>query len=466
VVSNGLVLDKDGNKMSKRLGNSVDPFETIEKYGSDPLRWYMITNAQPWDNLKFNIAGLEEVMRKFFGTLHNTYSFFALYANVDGFRNSERQAPVNERPEIDRWIISLLNTLVKQVDECYADYEPTRAGRLIQDFVTENLSNWYVRLNRKRYWGGAMDADKLAAYQTLYTCLTTVAKLAAPIAPFYMDKLYTDLNGLTAMEPFASVHLADFPVCDESLIDSELESRMDIAQQISSMVLALRRKVNIRVRQPLRKIMIPVLDDGLKPQIEAVRRLILNEVNVKEIDYISDTGGILVKKIKPNFKTLGPKYSKLMKGISALIAGFSQQDIAGFEISGICNIVIDGHNVELTLEDVDITSEDIPGWLVANEGKLTVALDITVTDDLKLEGTARELINRIQNLRKDSGFDVTDKISIILQQHPETDAAVAVHKDYIMSQVLGVSLETVETVEDGVDVDMDDYMLGVKLTKI
>ncbi len=466
VVSNGLVLDKDGNKMSKRHGNSVDPFETIEKYGSDPLRWYMITNAQPWDNLKFNIAGVEEVMRKFFGTFHNTYSFFALYANVDNFHNKEKQVPVSERPEIDRWIISLLNTLIKQVDECYADYEPTRAGRLIQDFVTENLSNWYVRLNRKRYWGGTMNIDKLAAYQTLYTCLVTVAKLAAPIAPFYMDKLYTDLNGITGMESFTSVHLADFPTFDESYIDSELEARMDIAQQISSMVLALRRKVNIRVRQPLRKIMIPILDDHLHAQVESVRRLILNEVNVKEIDYITDTGGILIKRIKPNFKTLGPKYSKLMKGISALIAGFSQQDISDFERTGAYDAAIDGQPVTLTPEDVEITSEDIPGWLVANEGKLTVALDITVTEELKLEGIARELINRIQNLRKDSGFDVTDKISIILQKYPETDQAIAVHKDYIMSQVLGVSLETVDKVNDGIDVDMDDYMLSVKLTRI
>ena len=466
VVSNGLVLDKDGNKMSKRLGNTVDPFATIEKYGSDPLRWYMITNAQPWDNLKFNIAGVEEVMRKFFGTLHNTYSFFALYANVDGFRNSEPQVPVSERPEIDRWIISLINTLIKQVDECYADYEPTRAGRLIQDFVTENLSNWYVRLNRKRYWGGTMDADKLAAYQTLYTCLTTVAKLAAPIAPFYMDKLYADLNGAARLEPFSSVHVADFPACDDALIDAGLEARMDVAQQISSMVLALRRKINIRVRQPLRKIMIPVLDDALKPQIEAVRRLIMNEVNIKEINYVSDTEGILVKKIKPNFKTLGPKYGKLMKGISALIAGFTQQNIAEFETAGVCNVVVDGQNVELTIEDVEIASEDIPGWLVANEGKLTVALDVTVTNELKLEGVARELINRIQNLRKESGFDVTDKINILMQKHPETDAAVAVHRAYIMSQVLGVSLETAETVKDGAEVDMDDFMLGVRVTKV
>jgi isoleucyl-tRNA synthetase len=466
VVSNGLVLDKDGNKMSKRLGNTTDPFAAIEKYGSDPLRWYMITNAQPWDNIKFNIAGVEEVMRKFFGTSYNTYSFFALYANVDGFRNSEPQTPVCERPEIDRWIISLLNTLITQVDDCYADYEPTRAGRLIQDFVTENLSNWYVRLNRKRYWGGTMDADKLAAYQTLYTCLITVAKLAAPIAPFYTDRLYTDLNGLTALEPFASVHLADFPTSDATLIDKELELRMDIAQQISSMVLALRRRVNIRVRQPLGKIMIPVLDDSLKPQIEAVRRLIMNEVNVKEIEYVSDTEGILVKKIKPNFKTLGPRYSKLMKDISAVIAGFSQQDITNFEISGAYNFEICGNKIELTPEDVEITSEDIPGWLVAGEGKLTVALDITVTEELKLEGVARELINRIQNLRKDSGFEVTDKIDIVIQRHSETDAAIAAHRDYIMSQVLATNLETVEYVEDGVDVDMDDYMLGVKLTVV
>ena len=465
VVSNGLVLDKDGNKMSKRLANTVDPFATIEKYGSDPLRWYMITNAQPWDNLKFNVAGIEEVMRKFFGTLYNTYSFFALYANVDGFDNSAPQTPVSQRPEIDRWIISLLNTLIKQVDERYADYEPTHAGRLIQDFVTENLSNWYVRLNRKRYWGGEMDDDKLAAYQTLYTCLTTVAKLTAPIAPFYMDKLFTDLNGMTAMEAVSSVHHADFPVCDETLIDKELEARMDIAQQISSMVLALRRKVNIRVRQPLSRIMIPLLDEALKPRIEAVKRLIMNEVNVKKIEYISDTEGILIKKIKPNFKSLGPKYSKLMKDISALVAEFSQQDISNFEMSGTYNFEIHGQKVELTPADVEITSEDIPGWLAAKEGKITVALDITITEALKHEGIARELINRIQNIRKDSGFDVTDKINIELQKHPETDEAVEAHRDYIMSQVLGESLETVKIVEDGVDIDMDGYMLGVKLTK-
>lgn len=466
VVSNGLVLDKDGNKMSKRLGNTVDPFETIEKYGSDPLRWHIITNAQPWDNLRFNIAGVEEVTRKFFGTLHNTYSFFALYANVDGFQNTEPQVPVNERPEIDRWIISLLNTLVKQVDECYADYEPTRAGRLIQDFVTENLSNWYVRLNRKRYWGGVMDVDKLAAYQTLYTCLVTVSKLASPVAPFYMDKLYTDLNSITGMEPFASVHLADFPAYDESLIDSKLEERMDIAQKISSMVLALRRKVNIRVRQPLQKIMIPILDDGLQVQIEAVRKLILNEVNIKEIDYISDTGGILVKKIKPNFKTLGPKYGKLMKNISALIAGFSQQDITDFERTGVYAAVVDGQEIELSHEDVEIMSEDIPGWLVTNEGKLTVALDITVTEELKLEGIARELINRIQNLRKDSGFDVTDKIEIQLRKHPEINKAVEKHKDYIMSQVLGISLRLVDDIDQAAEIDMDDYQLQIKVTKV
>ncbi|MDR1866252.1 MAG: isoleucine--tRNA ligase [Bacteroidales bacterium] len=464
VVSNGLVLDRDGNKMSKRLGNTVDPFAVMEQYGSDPMRWYMITNAQPWDNLKLNVSGIDESVRKFFGTLHNTYSFFALYANVDGFRHREATIPVSLRPEIDRWIISLLNTLIRQVDECYATYEPTRAGRLIQDFVTENLSNWYVRLNRKRYWGGTMDADKLAACQTLYACLVTVAKLAAPVAPFYMDRLYTDLNGVTGLESHSSVHLSDFPQYDPSLIDSELEARMDIAQQVSSMVLALRRRVNIRVRQPLRKIMIPVLDAGLQEQIEAVRKLVLNEVNVKEIDYITDTSGILVKRIKPNFKTLGPKYSKLMKGISALVAGFSQQDIAGFERSGVYRAVIDGQEVELLPEDVEITSEDIPGWLVAGEGKLTVALDITVTDELKLEGIARELINRIQNLRKDSGFEVTDKICIVLQEHPEIREAVTVHRDYIMSQVLGVELELAETVEGGVETDMDNYRLGIRVT--
>ncbi|GHT24743.1 isoleucine--tRNA ligase [Bacteroidia bacterium] len=459
VVSTGLVLDKNGVKMSKRLGNIIDPFATIEKYGSDPLRWYMMTNASPWDNLKFDMEGVEEVRRKFFGTLHNTYSFFALYANVDGFDANAPQTPVSERPEIDRWIISLLNTLIRQVDECYANYEPTRAGRLIQDFVTENLSNWYVRLNRKRYWGGQMDADKRAAYQTLYACLTTVAQLAAPIAPFYTDKLYGDLTGNSV-----SVHLTDFPVWDAALIDSELETRMVLAQTVSSIVLALRRRVNIRVRQPLSKIMIPVLDDTLQPQLEAVSKLILGEVNVKKLEYVTDTGGILVKKIKPNFKTLGPRYSKLMKGISAHIAAFSQQDITDLERTGAYSTVIDGVNVDLTPADVEITSEDIPGWLVAGDGKLTVALDITVTDELKLEGTARELINRIQNLRKDSGFDVTDKISIVLQRHPEIDEAVAVHKDYIMSQVLGVSLDLANTVEGGTEVDMDEYVLRVKLT--
>jgi isoleucyl-tRNA synthetase len=462
VVSTGLVLDKNGAKMSKRLGNTVDPFATIEKYGADPLRWYLITNAQPWDNLKFDIEGVEEARRKFFGTLYNTYAFFALYANVDGFTGDEPPTPVARRPEIDRWIISLLNTLIRRVDECYADYEPTRAGRLIQDFVTENLSNWYVRLNRKRFWGGAMDDDKTAAYQTLHACLAVVARLAAPIAPFYMDQLFRDLH---PQHP-VSVHLVDFPQYDPSLIDGELEARMDVAQKISSMVLALRRKVNIRVRQPLRKIMIPVLDETLPAQLDAVRRLILNEVNVKELEYVADTGGILIKKIKPNFKTLGPKYGKLMKGISAHIAAFSQQDISDFERTGAYSATIDNAMVELSPEDVEITSEDIPGWLVAGEGRLTVALDITVSDELRLEGAARELINRIQNLRKDSGFEVTDKIDIILQHHPETDAAIAAHRDYILSQVLGVSLTLADTVPNAPEIDMDDYRLNIRLTVV
>ncbi|MDR0712745.1 MAG: isoleucine--tRNA ligase [Bacteroidales bacterium] len=463
VVSTGLVLDKNGAKMSKRLGNTVDPFATIEKYGADPLRWYLITNAQPWDNLKFDVEGVEEARRKFFGTLYNTYAFFALYANVDGFTGNEPPTPVDRRPEIDRWIISLLNTLIRRVDECYADFEPTRAGRLIQDFVTENLSNWYVRLNRKRFWRGTMDDDKSAAYRTLYACLAAVARLAAPLAPFYMDKLYRDLNPMNPV----SVHLADFPQYDASLIDSELEARMDVAQKISSMVLALRRKVNIRVRQPLRKIMVPVLDETLPAQLDAVRRLILNEVNVKELEYVADTGGILVKKIKPNFKTLGPKYGKLMKNVTAHIAAFSQQDISDFERTGAHCATIDGTVVELSPEDVEITSEDIPGWLVANEGRLTVALDITVTDELRLEGIARELINRIQNLRKDSGFEVTDKIAVTLQRHPETDAAIAVHRDYILSQTLGVSLALVDTLApDTPEIDMDDYRLSARLTVV
>ncbi len=436
IISNGLVLDKNGNKMSKRLGNAVDPFETIEKHGSDPLRWYMITNAQPWDNLKFDPKGLEEVKRKFFGTLYNTYSFFALYANIDGFAYHEPEVPVAERPEIDRWIISLLNTLVKEVGELYRQYEPTRAARLIQNFIIENLSNWYVRLNRKRYWGGEYSKDKVSAYQTLYTCLETIAILAAPIAPFYMDRIFTDLNGITRRCPADSVHLTDFPEPDESLIDKDLEDRMMIAQKVSSMVLGLRRKVNIKVRQPLNKIMLPVPDENFRKKFEAVKNLILSEVNVKEVEYVPDTADILVKKIKPDFKRLGPKYGKKMKQLSAAIAGMSQEDIRRLEQEKTYTIVLEGEEIPLTDEDVTIHSEDIPGWLVASEGPLTVALDITITDELREEGIARELINRIQNIRKESGFNVTDKISIRIKKHEAIESAVLHHKEYIATQTL------------------------------
>jgi len=458
IISNGLVLDKKGNKMSKRLGNAVDPFETIEKYGSDPLRWYMITNASPWDNLKFDLGGIDEVTRKFFGTLYNTYSFFSLYANVDNFSGKDLEIPVSQRPEIDRWVISLLNSLIKEVGECYETYEPTRAGRAIQDFVTENLSNWYVRLNRKRYWGGEMNADKLAAFQTLYTCLITIAKLGSPIAPFFMDRLFMDLNNVGGTDPAESVHLSDFPKYNELFIDKELEDRMDHAQRISSMVLALRRKVSIKVRQPLQKIMVPILDKDMADKIDAVKKLILTEVNVKELVYISDTTGILVKKIKPNFKTLGPKYGKQMKGISAAVAAFSQHDIASFEQRGKWQLIVDGVNVELSPEDLEIMSEDIPGWLVANEGKLTVALDVTLTTELIQEGIAREFINRIQNLRKESGFDVTDKISIEIQKHDAIYEAINIHKDYIANQTLAQKISWAEISNDinAKEVEIDD----------
>jgi isoleucyl-tRNA synthetase len=457
IISNGLVLDKNGNKMSKRLGNAIDPFETIEEYGSDPLRWYMITNAQPWDNLKFDLSGIDEVKRKFFGTLYNTYSFFSLYANVDKFNYAEKEIPMNQRPEIDRWIISLLNSLIKEVKENYDNYELTRAGRLIQDFVTENLSNWYVRLNRKRYWGGEYDPDKISAYQTLYTCLETISILASPIAPFYMDKLFCDLNGPTGRHKESSVHLVQFPKFDESLIDHELEERMNIAQTVSSMVLGLRRKVSIRVRQPLNKLMIPLLEKGFKVKFEAVKTLILSEVNVKEVEYINDTAGILVKKIKPNFKTLGPKYSKLMKEIATVVNSMVQADILKFEQEGIFKITVGGESLTLVPEDVEIISEDIPGWLVTNEGKITVALDISINEDLRQEGIAREFVNRIQNLRKESGFDVTDKIAIEIQKHALIDQAITSFKDYISSQTLAKSIVLVDHVDgDGKEVEIDE----------
>ena len=466
VVSNGLVLDKNGNKMSKRLGNGVDPFETIEKYGSDPLRWYMITNASPWDNIKFDVDGIEEIRRKFFGTLYNTYSFFSLYANVDGFTYSEPDVPLNERPEIDRWILSLLNSLIKDVDEYYNTYEPTRAGRLISDFVNDHLSNWYVRLNRRRFWGGGMTTDKLSAYQTLYTCLETVSRLMAPISPFYSDQLFTDLVSVTGRNKAESVHLADFPVYDESVINNTLEDRMQVAQSISSMVLALRRKVNIKVRQPLRAIMVPALDDEQKTNIEAVKNIVLNEVNVKELDFVDNASGILVKKIKPDFKKLGPRYGKVMKQLAVSIQDMSQDEIVSFEQNGRFTFDIDGQGCEILPDDVEIVSEDIPGWLVANEGNLTIALDITVTDDLRKEGLARELVNRIQNIRKNNGLEITDKIHIKISSSHETDEAVRDYAGYIKKQVLAESLEVVDGQVDGTELDFDDFKLFIKIEKV
>ena len=468
IISNGLVLDKNGNKMSKRLGNAVDPFETIEQHGSDPLRWYMITNAQPWDNLKFDTSGIDEVKRKFFGTLYNTWSFFALYANVDGFSYAEEEIPVEKRPEIDRWILSLLNSLIKDVRENYASYEITRAGRLIQDFVTENLSNWYVRLNRKRYWGGEYNEDKISAYQTLYTCLETVAILASPIAPFYSDKLFRDLNGTTRRHEESSVHLAKFPEYIDGLIDKNLEERMEIAQVVSSMVLGLRRKVNIKVRQPLNRMMIPVHDENFRQMLEDVKGLILSEVNVKEMEYLDDSAGILVKKVKPNFKTLGPKYGKLMKDISAAIASLEQEEILRFEQEEKFELRVGNEILELSSEDVEIISEDIPGWLVANEGKITVALDITINDELRYEGIAREFINRIQNFRKESGFDVTDKIDIEIQKHEAINEAISLHSDYIGSQTLAVNIKLVDTLNNEareVDID-DDIKTKLKIVRL
>ena len=466
VVSNGLVLDKNGNKMSKRLGNAVDPFSTIEKYGSDPLRWYMITNSSPWDNLKFDLEGVEEVRRKFFGTLYNTYSFFALYANVDGFTFGEPEVPMEKRPEIDRWIISLLNSLIKEVDEQFAAYEPTRAGRAISDFVNDNLSNWYVRLNRKRFWGGTMTEDKLSAYQTLYTCLETVAKLMAPIAPFYADRLYTDLTAATGRDT-RSVHLVDFPVSYNDYIDLALEERMQIAQTMTSMVLALRRKVNIKVRQPLTTLMIPVLNKEQQDHIEAVKDLILSEVNVKEMNFVDNAAGILVKRVKPDFKKLGPRYGKIMKQLAATIASMSQPDIIEFEKNGTFTFEIDGQQATIEASDVEIISEDIPGWLVANEGNLTVALDITVTDELRREGIARELVNRIQNIRKTSGFDITDKIDVYIASNGETDLVVEEYRDYMSRQVLANTFEILGTLsgEAVTELDFDTFKVNIRIVK-
>ena len=461
VISNGLVLDKDGNKMSKRLGNAVNPFETIEKYGSDPVRWYMISNSSPWDNLKFDPAGVQEVSRKLFSTLYNTYSFFALYANVDGFDNSQPQVALENRPEIDRWIISLLNTLVKDVDEALNDYEPTKAARAINDFVNDNLSNWYVRLNRKRFWGGEMNEDKLSAYQTLYTCLETIAKLIAPISPFYADKLYQDLAGN------GSVHLALFPEVNENAIDKALENRMNIAQVITSMVLSLRRKVNIKVRQPLSTLMIPVMDDAQREAIESMSELILNEVNVKNFKFVDNEAGVLVKRVKPDFKKLGPKFGKTMKAVAAAITSMSQQEIASLEKNGNITLNIDGNDAVIEAVDVEIISEDIPGWLVANEGNITIALDVTITEELKQEGIARDIVNRVQNIRKSRDYDITDKINLVFTPNADTDAAINAYSDYIARQVLAtnISVGSIDGAEGVETLEIDEIKVDVSITK-
>ncbi len=469
VISNGLVLDKDGNKMSKRLGNAVDPFGQLDKYGADALRWYMLTNSQPWDNLRFDEAGVDEVRRKFFGTLYNTYSFFALYANVDGFDPSAACVPYAERPELDRWIISLLNTLVKDVVAAYEDYDVTQAGRLIQAFVCDHLSNWYVRLGRKRFWGGVMDSDKLSAYQTLYEVLLSVSKLAAPIAPFFMDRLYLDLTGGETGE-FRSVHYVSMPQYNESVVDKDLEERMELAQRASSMVLALRRKVNIKVRQPLSKLIIPVLSDKVKNQLEKVKPLLLGEVNVKDAEFIHDTAGIITKKIKPNFKTLGKIYGKQMKEIAAAFPQLSQETIASIEASDEYVLNLPSGDIVLKKGDYEITSEDMPGWLVASDGPLTLALDITVTDDLRREGTARELINRIQNLRKDSGFEVTDRVRVgiftdVPEYKSEIGDALAVFADYVASQTLAVGVSMCDA-PAGSDVEWGEGTVNIHVEKI
>ena len=466
VVSNGLVLDKNGNKMSKRLGNAVNPFDTIDKFGSDPVRWYMIANSAPWDNLKFDIAGVQEVSRKLFSTLYNTYSFFALYANVDGFDGSQPQIPVDERPEIDRWILSLLNTLILTVDEALNDYEPTKAARAINEFVNDNLSNWYVRLNRKRFWGGGMTSDKLAAYQTLYQCLETLALLIAPIAPFYADMLYRDLTAVRS-DDARSVHLALFPKADEALIDKKLEARMSAAQTITSLTLSLRRKANIKVRQPLQEMMVPVVDDAQREIIDSMKQLILNEVNVKELKLVSGDEGILVKRVKPDFKKLGPKFGKQMKAVAKAISEMSQQQISGLERNGQITLSVDSP-VVIEAVDVEIISEDIPGWLVANEGNITVALDITVSDELRREGIAREIVNRMQNIRKSRDYEITDRVNLVFAPNDLTDDAINEYSQYIATQVLADSITVAPIAQDapGLEtLDIDDINLLVSVNK-
>ena len=454
-VSNGLVLDKNGNKMSKRLGNAVDPFETINKYGPDATRWYLITNSQPWDNLKFDLEGIDEIRRKFFGTLYNTYAFYSLYANIDGFTYSEPEIPIHDRPEIDRWILSELNSLIKRTDEYFNDYEPTKAGRAISDFVDEHLSNWYVRLCRRRFWKGDYSPDKISAYQTLYRCLEVIARLSSPIAPFFAERLFVDLNSVTGRLDADSVHLTTFPEADLALIDKDLEERMELAQKIASMVLSIRKSTKLRVRQPLNKILIPLMSDHLKVQIDAVKNLILSEVNVKELEYITDTAGILVKKVKPDFKKLGPRYGKLMKQLAIAVNAISHEEISILEKEGKLALLVEGQPVELLIDDVEILSEDIPGWQIASMGALTVALDITITPELWKEGIAREVINRIQNLRKDKGFEVTDKIIVKFQSLPAIDEAVNSNISYICSETLAQSFDIVAAIDESVGVSIE-----------
>ena len=468
VISTGLVLDSKGNKMSKHVGNVVNPFDMIEKYGADSVRFYMMTNSEPWDNLKFDKEGVDEVRRKFFGTLYNTYSFFALYANVDGFSFAEKEVPLNERPEIDRWILSCLHTLIRNVDKELSEYSPTKAGRLIDAFVNDDLSNWYVRLNRKRFWGKEMSTDKLSAYQTLYTCLETISKLLAPFAPFFADRLYCDLMSATHREAFDSVHLAHYPEAKEEYIDHDLEERMSIAQKITSMILALRRKVNIKVRQPLQQIMVPAVDDEQRKHIEAIAELVKNEVNVKELNFI-EGDGVLVKKIKCNFRTLGKKYGKLMKDIANKVNTLTQEDILEIERSlkekaNYVLGVIAEQEVILEKEDVEIINEDIPGWLVANEGNVTVALEVELTEELLQEGLARELINRIQNMRKDNGLEITDRIDIWVAEHEKMNAAIEHYGEYIKGQVLADNITI--AANDGEEVDFDDFKLNIKIQKV
>ena len=466
VVSNGLVLDKNGQKMSKRLGNAADPFEVLSTYGADATRWYMISNANPWDNLKFDKDGIEEVKRKFFGTLYNTYSFFSLYTNIDGFSYAEEDVPLHERPELDRWILSELHTLIKKVDKFYEEYEPTKAARAISGFTQDYLSNWYVRLSRRRFWKGDYQQDKISAYQTLYTCMLTIAKIGAPIAPFFMDKLYLDLNAVSQKENVESIHLADFPLFEESYIDKSLERKMEDAQTISSLVLSLRAKEKIKVRQPLQKIMIPVENEEQKASILAVANLIKHEVNIKEIELLEDASDILVKQIKPNFKTLGPKFGREMKSIANSIRNFSKEEISKIELDGKIPIELDGKMINLELSDVEISSKDIEGWLVANEGAITVALDVTISEELRKEGVARELINRIQNARKDRGLEVTDKIKLTVLKFEDLEESINKNKEYIMSETLTEELVFVDQLIDGLDVEFDTIKSKILINKI